>query len=168
MRVTHGYRTPVRRVRVVLVAIALAGCGGADKPAEPKPQKERGAGGEEAELNRAVRGVRPADLAAFYQVATATGSLRSWAASARYGHTGSAMRRSRLRGAFDRLRHVHPVDPTLRRARRDALRALREAAAIRRPTHADTRRGLAQAERLAGAIHRVVREDPRFSALTPD
>jgi hypothetical protein len=152
----------------VLVAIALAGCGGADKPAQPKPEKERGAGGEEAELSRAVRGVRPADLTAFYQVATATGSLRSWAAGARYGRTGSAVRRSELRGALRRLRRTRPIDPGLRRVRGEALAALGTAAAIERPSRAAARHALAQAERLAGTIHRVVREDPRFSALMPD
>jgi hypothetical protein len=150
------------------VALALAGCGGADKPAEPKAGKHRDAGGEQAELNRAVRGVRPADLAAFYQVATATGSLRRWAAGARFGRSGSAVRRSELRGALGRLRRVRPVDPALRQARRKALAAMRRAVAIRHPNHAAARRGLKQADELTAAIHRVVREDPRFSALTPD
>jgi hypothetical protein len=152
----------------VLVAIVLAGCGGGDKPAEPKADKHGEGGGEEAELQRAVRGVRPADLAAFYQVATATGSLRRWAAGTRFGNTGSAVRRSELHGALARLRKVRPVDPELRRVRRDALAALGAAAKVAVPTRAEARRGLAQAERLAGTIHRVVREDPRFSALMPD
>jgi hypothetical protein len=150
------------------VALALAGCGGADQPSEPKPQKERDAGGEEVELNRAVRGVRPADLAAFYQVATATGSLRRWAAGARFGRSGRGVRRSELRGALERLRKVRPVDPALRRIRRRALGALASAAAAAHPTRAAARRGLRRADRLTAAIHRVVREDPRFSALTPD
>ncbi len=160
----------MRRVRVVLVAIAVAGCGGADKPTQPKPrpEKERDAGGEEAELNRAVRGVRPADLAAFYQVATATGSLRRWAAGARFGRTGSAVRRSELRGALGRLRQVRPVDPALRRIRRRALGALATAAAIKRPSRGAAGHGLAQADELSAAIHRVVRDNPRFSALMPD
>ena len=102
------------------------------------------------------------------EVATATGSLRKWAAGARYGRPGSAARRSELDGALSRLREVRPIDPELRRARRQALTALGGAAAIQRPTRAQAQRGLSQAERLAGTIHRVVREDPRFSALMPD
>jgi hypothetical protein len=152
----------------VLVAIVLAGCGGGEKPAEPKAEKHGERGGEEAELQRAVRGVRPADLAAFYQEATATGSLRKWAAGARFGSTGSAARRSELQGALLRLRQVRPVDPALRRIRSDALAALGAAAEVGVPTRADTRRGLKQADTLSAAIHRVVRDDPRFSALTPD
>jgi hypothetical protein len=152
----------------VVLALVLGGCGGADKAAQPKPEKGRDARGEEAELNRAVRGVRPADLSAFYQVATATGSLRSWAAGAMFGRKGGAARRSQLRGALGRLRQVRPVDPALRRARGEALGALGRAAAIERPSHAAARRGLAQADKLSAAIHRVVREDPRFGALMPD
>jgi hypothetical protein len=165
----------VRRARVVLLAaVVLAGCGGGDKPADPKAEHQRGGeeaerhGGEEAERERAVRGVRPADLTAFYQVATATGALRKWAAHRRLGMIGLEADRSELDGALSRLREVKPVDPELSAAYRRALAALHRAWARRRPTRADGSRGQADAEDLSARINRIVRSDPRFSALMPD
>ena len=142
-----------------IIVAALAGCGGGGSP-KPKAAPHR-AGGEEAERVQAVQGVRPRDLTAFYQVALASGQLRQWGA-ARGRH------RPDLRQTAVRLRHVHPLNRTLIRARREARAGVRRALAARHPTRADSQRALRRADRLRGLIDRVVRSDPRFSALMPD
>jgi hypothetical protein len=138
-----------------MTAIALAGCGGGGE-SPPKHQPEQG-GGEEAEHVEAVKGVDKRDLTAFYQVALAAGQLRQWGASR--GKVG----RSNLKEARRRLRHVRPADPTLVRARRQAAAAVDKALGGGKP-----RTALARSDRLRALIDRVVRSDPRFSALMPD
>jgi hypothetical protein len=139
--------------------IALAGCGGGGH-SQAKPE-HRSQGGEDAERVQAVRGIRPADLTAFYQVALADGRLRQWGATRGRGRTD-------LRETATRLRHLHPVDRRLVRAGRQARAGVREALAARHPSRAEARRALSRADRLRTLIDRIVRRDPRFSALMPD
>ena len=155
-----------RLAGAAMILMALAGCGGGGGADKPKPE-HRGGGGEEAERAQSLRGARPADLAAFYQVALAAGELRQWGAAGD-SPIGSEVRRSKLRGDLDRLRDVHPVDGALSRARRDAMDALRDAVAAGRPSRAEARRGLARADHLRAAVDKLVRSDPRYSALMPD
>ena len=141
---------------VAMVLVALAGCGGGDKPDKPKTE-QRAEGGEEQERVEAVRGVDRRDLTAFYQVALADGQLRQWGAS------GGKHGRSNLREARRRLRHVRPADRKLARARSYAARSVDEALAGGSP-----RQALVRADRLRTTIDRLVRSEPRYSALMPD
>ena len=150
---------------LLVVLVVLAGCGGGSP--KPAPERHTEGGGEAAERAQAVRGVPPSDRAAFFQVATATGTLRHWAANTTLRRP-AATERAALRGAASRLRIVRPRDPALRSARDRALAALNAALAAPAGDRAAGRRALARAQHLTDSIDRLVRDDPRFSALVPD
>ena len=153
------------RVSAALLLVALAGCGGGSS--KPAPERHSEGGGEAAERARAVRGVPPSDRAAFFQVATATGTLRHWAANTTLRKPAGA-ERAALRGAESRLRIARPVDRALAAVRDRALIALAAALDARAGDRRAGRRALVRAQRLTGSIDRLVRNDPRFSALVPD
>jgi hypothetical protein len=67
-----------------------------------------------------------------------------------------------------RLKIVKPVDRSLAAMRDSALVALGAAVDARAGDRRAGRRALVRAQRLTGSIDRLVRSDPRFSALVPD
>ena len=109
------------RVSAALVLVVLAGCGGGSP--KPAPARHTEGGGEAADRAQAVRGVPPSDRAAFFQVATATGTLRHWAANTTLRRPAGA-ERAALRGAIARLRIARPRNPALATVRDRALIAL--------------------------------------------
>jgi hypothetical protein len=157
-------------VRVLLTALVLAallaGCGGGGSP-KPPPERHSEGAGEAAERAQAVRGVPPSDRTAFFQVATATGTLRHWAANTTLRRPAAA-ERAALRAAVSRLELVRPVDRSLAAVRDRALVALAAALDARPGDRRAGRRALVRAQRLTDSIDRLVRDDPRFSALVPD
>jgi hypothetical protein len=153
------------RVSAALVLVVLTGCGGGSP--KPSPERHTAGGGEAADRAQAVRGVRPSDRAAFFQVATATGTLRHWAANTTLRRPAGA-ERAALRGAIARLRIARPRNPALATVRDRALIALGAALDARAGDRRAGRRALVRAQRLTSSIDRLVRDDPRFSALMPD
>jgi hypothetical protein len=153
------------RVSAALVLVVLTGCGGGSP--KPAPARHTGGGGEAADRAQAVRGVPPSDRAAFFQVATATGTLRHWAANTTLRRPAGA-ERAALRGAVARLRSARPRNPALATVRDRALIALGAALDTRAGDRRAGRRALVRAQRLTSSIDRLVRDDPRFSALMPD
>jgi hypothetical protein len=153
-------------IGTLVLAVFLAGCGGGGA-SKPAPERHAEGGGEAAERAQAVRGVPPSDRAAFFQVATATGTLRHWAAETTLRRPAGA-ERAALRGAASRLRIARPENQALASVRDRALIALGAALDARAGDRRAGRRALVRAQRLTSSIDRLVRHDPRFSALVPD
>ena len=99
----------------VLVALGLGACGGGDGghgTADRKP----GGGGEEAEREAAAKKVPAEDRVAYYQLATTAGILRTEAALAQRGRSGTGTSGDgALRAGRARLVLLQPRDATLAR-----------------------------------------------------
>jgi hypothetical protein len=162
---------------VVVVALA-AGCGGGDSP---KPagrtdlpragEAERAGGGEEAAFERAARGLRPADRSAYFQAATAAGSVRARASLVVTGHPVARRFDLALGTALRHLDAARPRNRTLARLVPRVvalLRATRAAPSRGRRARRAARRQLAAVDRVSAALAGLLRSDPRYSALTPD
>jgi hypothetical protein len=99
----------------VVAVFGLGGCGGGGDHGGGEP--DRG-GGEEAQREAAAKGLRTEDRVAYYQLATTAGVLRTEAALARRGRSGTGTSSDgALRAARARLRLLRPRDATLARLR---------------------------------------------------
>ena len=178
----------VRLAAVGLVALAASGpaaCGGSDygteadggAEAHESRAAEAGAGEcerlasesarEDCERAEAAARVPAADRAAYYQLATSVGLLRSASVAARRGDPRPRMAgRAELAAARIRLAKSSPRDADLRAARRRLLSLL--AGAGREPTRSEARRELAA---LRGVEHRLssyLHREPANASLLPD
>jgi len=104
-------------VAAALLALGLGACGGGGGRHDTGDRKP-GGGGEEAEREAAAKKVPADDRVAYYQLATTAGILRTEAALAQRGRTGSGTSSDgALRAGRARLAVLRPRDATLARLR---------------------------------------------------
>lgn len=100
-------------VAAALVALGLGACGGGGHDTR---DRKPGGGGEEAEREAAAKKVPAEDRVAYYQLATTAGILRTEAALAQRGRTGTGTSGDgALRAGRARLVLLQPRDATLAR-----------------------------------------------------
>lgn len=100
-------------VAAALVALGLGACGGGG---HDTGDRKPGGGGEEAEREAAAKKVPAEDRVAYYQLATTAGILRTEAALAQRGRTGTGTSGDgALRAGRARLVLLQPRDATLAR-----------------------------------------------------
>lgn len=100
-------------VAAALVALGLGACGGGGHDTR---DRKPGGGGEEAQREAAAKKVPAEDRVAYYQLATTAGILRTEAALAQRGRTGTGTSGDgALRAGRARLVLLQPRDATLAR-----------------------------------------------------
>jgi hypothetical protein len=157
-------------VAAVLVALGLGACGGGGGGHGTGDRKEAG-GGEEAEREAAAKKVPAEDRVAYYQLATTAGILRTEAALAQRGRSGTGTSGDgALRAGRARLVLLQPRDATLARLGaplRSAIDAFLRASpgAARR---AAARPALAASSAVDTGLRSYVTHHQAQGALVPD
>ena len=155
---------------VALVALGLAACGGGHE-GSATGERDRGGGREEAEREAATKKLPAEDRVAYYQLATTAGILRTDAALAQRGRSGTGTSGDgALRAARARLVVLRPRDATLARLRAPLGSAIdgflrASPGAVRR---AAARPALAASAAVDAGLRRYVVRHQAQGTLVPD
>jgi hypothetical protein len=133
--------------------VLVSGCGGGSSRAGRPETKPRG--GEEQDREAAAGKLPEADRIAYYQLATASGTLRVAAVTRRHGGLGPVVRR---------LAALRPLDADLRAARSTLVAAVR---AFGRK-HASSKPALSATDAVNRLLVRYVRRHVSAGVLVPD
>ncbi len=156
-------------VALVVVGSLLAGCGsGSDHKAGGD-----GAAGEEAQQRQAeaLAKIPEADRTAFFQLATAIGTVRARAAPVVVGSSDHLSGAAPLVAARTQVAGLHPADPDLVRLRDrlvPVLKSFSRASASGPAARRAARQAFSSADRIEAGLRIYARRTPAIGGAIPD